>query len=70
MVFKNSSCNFLADYFFLNSILSLFGLETPNGLNLRVLENSLKKSRIRETKNLSTDADSRTNTILVRLHDL
>ena len=29
-----------------------------------------KKSRIRETKNLSTDADSRTDTILERLHDL
>ena len=29
-----------------------------------------KKSRIRETKNLSTDADSRTDTIFKRLHDL
>ena len=29
-----------------------------------------KKSRIRETKNLSTDADSRTDTILERLRDL
>ena len=29
-----------------------------------------KKSRIRETKNLSTDADIRTNTILERLRDL
>ena len=29
-----------------------------------------KKSRIRETKNLSTDADSRTNTILEMLRDL
>ena len=28
-----------------------------------------EKSRIRETKNLSTDADSRTGTILERLHD-
>ena len=28
-----------------------------------------KKLRIRETKNLSTDADSRTDTILERLHD-
>ena len=27
----------------------------------------LKKSRLRETKNLSTDADSRTDTILERL---
>ena len=27
-----------------------------------------KKSRIRETKNLSTDADSRTDIILKRLH--
>ena len=33
-------------------------------------ENPKKKSRIRETKNLSTDADRRTNTILKRLHDL
>ena len=30
----------------------------------------LKKSRIRETKNLSTDADSKTDTILERLRDL
>ena len=30
----------------------------------------MKKSRIRETKNLSTDADSRTDTILERLRDL
>ena len=29
-----------------------------------------KKSRIRETSNLSTDADRRTDTILERLHDL
>ena len=29
-----------------------------------------KKSRIRETKNLSTDADRRTDTILERLRDL
>ena len=31
---------------------------------------SIKKSRIRETKNLSTDAESRTDTILERLCDL
>ena len=30
----------------------------------------IKKSRIRETLNLSTDADRRTNTILERLRDL
>ena len=36
----------------------------------REIENRQKKSRIRETKNLSTDKDSRTNTILERLHDL
>ena len=30
----------------------------------------IKKFRIRETKNLSTDADSRTDTILERLRDL
>ena len=29
-----------------------------------------QKSRIQETKNLSTDADSRTDTILERLRDL
>ena len=29
-----------------------------------------KKSRIRETSNLSTDADRRTDTILKRLRDL
>ena len=29
-----------------------------------------KKSRIRETLNISTDADRRTDTILKRLHDL
>ena len=33
-------------------------------------EYSLKKSRIRETQTLSTDTDSRTDTILERLHDL
>ena len=33
-------------------------------------ENQLKKYRIRETKNVLTDADSRTDTILERLHDL
>ena len=32
--------------------------------------NNKKKSRIRETKNLSTDADSRTDTILESLRDL
>ena len=32
--------------------------------------NIFEKSRIRETKNLSTDADSRTNIILERLCDL
>ena len=31
---------------------------------------TIKKSRIRETKNLSTDADRRTDTILERLRDL
>ena len=34
------------------------------------LQSQLKKSRIRETKNLLTDADSRTDTILERLRDL
>ena len=32
--------------------------------------NKNKKSRIQETKNLLTDADSRTNTICERLQDL
>ena len=32
--------------------------------------NSYKKSRIRETSNLSTDADCRTDTILESLRDL
>ena len=35
-----------------------------------ILEYILKKSRIRETTTLSTDADSRTNTNLKRLRDL
>ena len=34
------------------------------------LKISVEKSRIRETKNLLTDADSRINTILERLRDL
>ena len=34
-----------------------------------VMEGFKNKSRIRETKNLSTDADSRTDTILERLRD-
>ena len=33
-------------------------------------QSQVKKSRIRETKNLSTDADSKTDTILERLHNL
>ena len=37
---------------------------------IRTLNPGLKKSRIRETKNLSTDADSRTDTVLESLHDL
>ena len=38
--------------------------------NTMQTKNGIKKSRIRETKNLSTDADSRTDTILERLRDL
>ena len=34
------------------------------------LENKYKKSRIRDTKNLPTDADSRTDIIFERLRDL
>ena len=33
------------------------------------LPHNLEKSRIRETKNLSTDVNSRTDTILKRLHE-
>ena len=39
-------------------------------LRLQILQRIKKKSRIRETKNLSTDADSRTVTVSERLHDL
>ena len=35
-----------------------------------VHKDQIKKSRIRETSNLSTDADRRTDTILERLRDL
>ena len=35
-----------------------------------IKQNTIKKSHIRETKNLSTDADSRTNTIFEMLSDL
>ena len=38
--------------------------------DIAILEVIVKKSRIRETKNISTDADSRTDTIFERLHDL
>ena len=42
-----------------------------NGPSTNLLQHFVpKKSRIRETKNLSTDADSRTNTTLERLRDL
>ena len=37
---------------------------------LETNQESKKKSRIRETSNLSTDADRRTDTILERLRDL
>ena len=40
-----------------------------SALNLEIGMQS-KKSRIRETSNLSTDADRRTDTILKRLRDL
>ena len=36
-----------------------------NNMNPEVRKYRIKKSRIRETKNLSTDADSRTDTIFV-----
>ena len=36
----------------------------------KFMGSALKKSRIWETPTLSTDADSRTKTILERLHDL
>ena len=37
---------------------------------LNITNISYKKSRIRETKNLSTDADIRADTVLERLRDL
>ena len=37
---------------------------------LQILHDTVKKSRIGETKNLLTDADRRTDTILGRLRDL
>ena len=40
------------------------------GAEQKYLEVFVEKSRIRETKNLSTNADSRTDTILERLRDL
>ena len=40
------------------------------GVITSTLEQQNKKFRIRETKNLSTKADSRTDTILERLRDL
>ena len=39
-------------------------------VDLNHVKECQKKSRIRETKNLSTDADSRTDTIFERLRDL
>ena len=45
----------------------LVGLAKPHWLSMY---NREKKSRIRETSNLSTDADRRTDTILERLRDL
>ena len=66
---------------FVNTAISLH-CSAPKTLHITQLKERLtyhvlgqrrideKKSRIRETKNLSTDADSRTDTILERLHDL
>ena len=42
----------------------------PQSLALKIIRICTNKSRIRETKNLSTNADSRTDTILERLSDL
>ena len=39
-------------------------------ITIKVTYTESKKSRIRETRNLSTDADSRTDTIFERLRDL
>ena len=46
-------------------------LEEVKNMSKKRLKKTVKeKSRIRETKNLSTDADSRTYTVFERLHDL
>ena len=42
-------------------------IRTKPGMKIYSID---KKSRIRETKNLSTDADRRTDTILEKLRDL
>ena len=45
-------------------------LPTMRGYERKKIGHLLKKSRIRETPTLLTDADSRTHTILERLRDL
>ena len=44
--------------------------QSPFLYTLNWIKFLIKKSRLRETKNLSTDTDSRTSTILERLRDL
>ena len=48
--------------------LGIFNLATLSSLVISIILHT--KIRITESKNLSTDADSRTDTILERLHDL
>ena len=73
-----SSNEFWIDFCFflvalLISVLLLFYvyvLKCSVKLTALALKSELKKSRIRETSNLSTDADCRTDTILESLRDL
>ena len=53
-----------------NSPRLKFSLQIPHKCGVQNTLSLSQKSRIRETKNLSTDADSRTDTILERLRDL
>ena len=62
---KNAVSAMLADFYNIYSSRVVSVLR-----NLDQRHGRRKKSRIRETPTLSTDADSRTNTNLKRLHDL
>ena len=53
-----------------NNIVKKALSECPSADLRSLYDSNVEKSRIRETKNLLTDADSRTKTILERLRDL